>query len=575
MSWLDRFKKRSVPETVAVRYRLGEVVFHPLGEDTLLWRRSGPAQLVPTFVAEALRRYIEFRSIPEHVHHLDAPGELAEWLARLAQDGWLVTEDLLGQLPPHPQASPVRLERVVVMAAQRPLLVQRLVDQLLLMADTFDRRFELVLADDSRLPEDQQRHQALLRAHPRVQMRYLGRPQRQAFTARLDLDPQVLQFALEGALGLPYTLGTSHNATLLESVDQPFLSLDDDVTGRVASVSEAEQVRASSAPDPTLLSLFPTREAAVGAVTLQTVDLLGLHEGYLGRSVHSLSLEPPPGGLLPRLLRFPSQVAVSSLGLVGDSGMGTSAYFLGLEGSARESLISNYSALKSTRAVLRAVRQPTLSDAPWLMTPCVGFDFRTLLPPFVPVQRNSDGVFALTLRTVRLDGLLAHLPQVIEHQPEPRQQTLHLGAWKGLYSYDLLMLAIRSVAFGAGTVTPEQRILALGRGLEDLAALPAAELDAVLRARRTQEVVGQLGFWERLLRQYDGPPEWTQDVQTLRQSLLESLEQQSSLVPRDLPGQPALVALLGGYGRLLTQWTALLDATRSLRRQGLRLSTSR
>ena len=53
------------------------------------------------------------------------------------------------------------------------------------------------------------------------------------------------------------------------------------------------------------------------------------------------------------------------------------------------------------------------------MTTFFGLDNRVLLPPFFPVQRNSDGIFGLMLQKSTWHGT-AFLPSVLLHAPPPR-----------------------------------------------------------------------------------------------------------------------------------------------------------
>ena len=70
------------------------------------------------------------------------------------------------------------------------------------------------------------------------------------------------------------------------------------------------------------------------------------------------------------------------------------------------------------REVVRAVRRPTVADSPFCMTPCFGFDNRFILPPFFPVQRNSDGIFGLMLHRCGTGSRTGFLPYVVVHEPD-------------------------------------------------------------------------------------------------------------------------------------------------------------
>ena len=77
-------------------------------------------------------------------------------------------------------------------------------------------------------------------------------------------------------------------------------------------------------------------------------------------------------------------VTITLQGVVGDSGMGSPRYYLGLQGGSRGRLVASLDAYQSafrSREVVRAVRRQTVADSPFCMTTCFGFDNRFILPP--------------------------------------------------------------------------------------------------------------------------------------------------------------------------------------------------
>jgi hypothetical protein len=52
------------------------------------------------------------------------------------------------------------------------------------------------------------------------------------------------------------------------------------------------------------------------------------------------------------------------------------------------------------------------------MSYCMGLDNRSLLPPFLPVGRNEDGVFGVTLGLTDENALFAHLPYGVIHDSQ-------------------------------------------------------------------------------------------------------------------------------------------------------------
>jgi hypothetical protein len=88
------------------------------------------------------------------------------------------------------------------------------------------------------------------------------------------------------------------------------------------------------------------------------------------------------------------------MGAWGDSGMFRHWQRLGLEGETFQRLVSNKSLYQDylcTRKILRTPAQTTIGDSPFCMAMNIGLDTSRLPPPFMPVQRNQDGIFGQLL----------------------------------------------------------------------------------------------------------------------------------------------------------------------------------
>jgi hypothetical protein len=123
-------------------------------------------------------------------------------------------------------------------------------------------------------------------------------------------------------------------------------------------------------------------------------------------------------GFFRRLGPCGGRVVVTAAGVMGDSGMGSPSYFLSLRGASRARLLQSegvYRYALARQQVLRAVPRATVCDAPYCMALNLGLDNRDLLPPFTPVQRNQDGVFAAILRTCCSGDYFGFLPWMILH----------------------------------------------------------------------------------------------------------------------------------------------------------------
>src|SRR5262249_1198811 len=124
-------------------------------------------------------------------------------------------------------------------------------------------------------------------------------------------------------------------------------------------------------------------------------------------------------GLLSRIWNN-GRVVATSMGVVGDSGMHSPVGFLRIIGDSREDLVKSESAYRSactSREMLRTADCVTITDHGWFLATGLGLDNRFLLPPFLPVCRNQDGLFGLLIQTCFEYACFGHLPGTIIHSP--------------------------------------------------------------------------------------------------------------------------------------------------------------
>ena len=168
---------------------------------------------------------------------------------------------------------------------------------------------------------------------------YAGSEEKEAYVRKLaaaGASEEAARFALLNPEGFPITTGGSRNALLLHAVGELLLQVDDDTLCRVAPAPEVRPGLAlSSRHDPTEF-WFPAGEPSAAGED----DLLAVHERLLGRGLADCAAEadPDPGEagaeFFRRLDRGEGRVLVTAAGAAGHSGMGSSLYFLSLEGES-------------------------------------------------------------------------------------------------------------------------------------------------------------------------------------------------------------------------------------------------
>ena len=443
-----------------------------------------------------------------------------------------------------------------------------------------DRAPEIIVADDSSAAGSEDVRSVLLSLDDRgaQHIRYAGRLERSRYADALAKEsgtaPDVVRFALLGDSRCTLSTGANRNALLLDTIDSLVMSVDDDTRGEVASAPGAEDgLSFFTGYDPTEFWFFPDRTAALASVSFEPIDILRLHETLLGRATADFGGAPDSRG----------RVAVTLNGLVGDSGMRSPRYYLMLSGDSRRRLVASEAGYRSafqSREILRSVRRPTVSTGPFLMTTFFGLDNRVLLPPFFPVQRNSDGIFGLMLQKTT-SHRTALLPYVLLHAPPPRtfEPDAILTDADRLQLADVIMNCV--FAFNAGAGLPDEtRLNRLGRHLRWLGSLGLAEFDAYVRSQQQFRTMAFVTALQAQLQANAGEPQyWAADVARMIERLSTAASAGDYTSPRDLSTGEAADAgrrlgqeLVERFGELLEAWPAIVAAARTLRERGLRVT---
>lgn len=588
-------------------YRKIYVSVVPAGDDVLLHDPERTAPIVlPTFELDLLEQCTRFATVEEHAaaaaRRSGLPADaLAHRLYELVDRGLLISQqEVVGRA--HAAASadsttPPILNRVAVITGNRP---ESLGTCLQSYRERYGADLELIVFDDSGDPATREENRRVaLRSGSGGQVFYAGEDEKRRLVAALakrsGVDEDVVRAAVWEFDGCDWHTGANRNAALLDAAGGTVLMVDDDTTARAASPAAAsDDFRLSSRHDPLFLRLFAQVEDALGAAEWQDVNLLASHSRYLGRSpaacafamsgaITPFSLEEHAVRMdlneadTPLLAGFGAgrgRVVASSAGIVGDSGMSSSLYFLLLQGAARERMLEDYDSHRTTRAVLRGADIATVSNSRFLMTPHVAFDVRATIPPFSPVLRNEDAVFGDLLRTCSPESFMAFLPWAVEHRPPvPRSlefdQVLRSVGRVG--GNTLICQLARAYEPGVGVTDPGVRLRIFGQYLAALGTMPPGDFDLFVRHQITEAIGRRIDQLTSALNRESGLPErWGEDCSAAVAEGLRSLTEEP-LVVSDIPGASAdernrrFQRLLLRFGRLIDAWPTLLEAAKDLR----------
>ena len=443
---------------------------------------------------------------------------------------------------------------------------------------------EFVVADDSPGAEAADRTRAALRKLAQrfnARVRYGGQQEKNRFAAALAAESKVagkiIYFLLFGDGRCTRSTGANRNCLLLDTVGTLILTVDDDTLCRTAAAPECETSPSFfSGHDPTAFWFFPDRARATQAVSSVDADVLTLHEPLLGSAVAGLGVPAESSG----------RVAMTLHGLVGDSGMGSPRYYLTLEGASRDRLVASPQAYRSafeSREILRSVRRPTITRGPFCMSTFFGLDNRLLLPPFFPIQRNSDGTFGFMLWKCVDGSHVAFLPWTLVHAPEPPRVFVPDEMWADAATVrmtDILTASLSGHEARTGCVTTATRLTDLGKYLRELGSLHPADFEAQVRGVQQFRNFAFITALHGQLHAYGASPSfWAEDIERMIELLSTAPSAEDYLVPRDLlHGRDACAArrlsqeLVGKFGEVLEAWPALVAAATRLRVNGCRLT---
>lgn len=444
------------------------------------------------------------------------------------------------------------------------------------------RSVSFLVMDDSDTARERDACRRVLARYARregVDIRYAGAEEKSAYLAKLAsasrVPEEVIRFAILGMPELTRRVGANRNAVLLDTWGELILSFDDDTTAKAAPSPSLEPgVIFSTLYNGWETWFFESREEAWAAVELRDADVLSMHERLLGRPLHQCGLNDAGEGT----------VAATLMGLTGDAGIEYPQWLTSI-GPTRDRLCESaevYRRALRSRAVCRVPPMYVVTPHPFLMTYAVGLDNREILPPFCPVQRNQDGIFALSLRRCRANAYFGHVPWAIVHDP-PEVRTWDADALFRFVSgcrSDFILLTCIGAFVPQPALDAAENLRRLGEHLSMLAAMEPEAFEGFLRERVSPLVaraVQQMDAEKRPARQW--PPFLVADFERYVRRLRDAFSRDNFFAPLDLVedvgeerARDAMRAVLRQFGALFEHWPALLAAVAALEQEGTRLS---
>ena len=489
------------------------------------------------------------------------------------------------------------IERLYMATRQRSVLLHRALVSYIENAKRYDRPISVVVVDDGRSDQGTAPNRELLcslGSEYQVPISYTDRRSRTKLALELagaaEVDPDIVAFALTGDERCDISIGACRNTFMLDSVGEVSVQADDDTVCQVIAPSVEEPSLKFTSDDAQSYRFYEEMSSALAEASLVEQDFLGLHDELLGCYVAScipadderLDVTEAKASFVKSLSTSGARVVRTQVGALGDSGMSHHGFRLFLDKASHERLVRSEATYRSgliTRIMRRRTTATTISDHPFCMTLNMGLDHRTLLPPFMPVQRKEDGVFGAVSHVCFRGAFSGFLPYCVLHLPSERQ----VSASDDFFRYvvkrrtnDLLIGLIASFKAYPLGLNGSDNLSRLGRYLVDLAALEQTAFNHFMRKLISQMVSAEIGGAERRLGEEHAPDYWIRDVKGYISVLRDSVSDADCYNPTDLTGdvstrQVLFKDLVMKYGRLLIAWPALREAAASWRKQGRRV----
>lgn len=334
---------------------------------------------------------------------------------------------------------------------------------------------------------------------------------------------------------------------------------------------------------------FPDMESFRREVRFERADWLDAIESFLGRTVAQVarcaehtSISDVDARMFVAL-QSRARIGLCAVGVAGDSGAWSPRDVFLMKPGSTEGLSDWLEVSQKSRLLYRRALGARIVSSPFFMSGAFAIDVGSVRVPFVPVLRNQDGVFGACIQRCSTSVLVAHLPFALYHSPPESRLYEHDAIWADgslVRVADLLLAAIHSAPLApAGAGSTEDRRHALGAAVTGLGAMRPRSFEEWAR------YVVDTGRAKRLVQLI----EWSERERGASNAAKDSVSRQVSAVakatgtpfglyeledagvPRDESLRLAQ-SIVCRFGRLLTEWDAVVSAASMLKRQGIQLS---
>jgi hypothetical protein len=381
--------------------------------------------------------------------------------------------------------------------------------------------------------------------------------------------------------------GASRNLLTLLGAGRDLITCDDDIVCEPwALVERQDGLVLAGHDDLRRTEFFSTRREALARTQMQDIDMLLAHGALLDRPLASilsggdeLDLSDACGHMVAMAASAGgARVRVTFAGLAGDSGRYCPTNLLFSSSATRRRVMTDRApfetALSSREIVCVAERTIVTHDA-WCMAYYMGLANRQLLPPFMPLGHNEDGVFGEMLAFIDATALFAHLPHGVVHdadRPSDSDNERIPSATETRLSA-LVLLTMQRASSSIVGGSPSNRLRRLGQWFLSFGSLEPEEFATVMSRFVLEKRCRELAYCETAQSEEPGcHAHWRDQFSSYRDTFLSSVKRPDFFVPVEFkhgrsPDEGFLETqrFFRDYGSLMMEWPDIWATAKALR----------
>ena len=217
---------------------------------------------------------------------------------------------------------------------------------------------------------------------------------------------------------------------------------------------------------------------------------------------------------------------------------------------------TDYTDLADSRILFRAPNRLSIGGA-YFQGVHVAFDLDQLLPPFAPLGRCEDNLWAACLSRLRPDLLIANPREAAYHKPLEQRTAQRSDIHRSIIYCNEVLAAILPHPDASGS--PDAFFRAVGASLDSVAGAPLPKFRRWISERYCHHLSLLISRMESLLSTYGGESvAWDEDMVAAIEELNETIARPSCWLPVEFTDdEEGFRSYMQRFGRLLEIWPEL------------------